>query len=117
MRSELRFTQGPTPRFHRLLPPTGDGAGRCCGAEPHTAGGGLCPPAGFHTAAGAAAVAVAGPRPRADGHPGGHAAATPAGHATAGTHTHILPLTSPKLRSAYGVCARVQPFCSSLGSM
>ena len=79
----LRYSPTP-PSF---LPP-GDGAGGGCGGEPGAAGGGVRPPAERHAPAGAADVAVAGPDPRPDRHPGGHAAAAAAGHTAAGTHTH-----------------------------
>lgn len=71
-----------------LLRTPDDGAGRCGSGEPGSAGGGVCPCAERHTPAGAAAVAVAGPDPRSDGHLGSHPAAGAAGHAPAGTGAH-----------------------------
>ena len=72
---------------HFLLSPPGDGPCRSCRGEPGPAGGSICPSAECHTPACAAYVTVAGPDPRSDRHPRGHAAPAAAGHTTAGTHT------------------------------
>lgn len=73
--------------FTDVTPPLGDCARRGCRGEPSTAGRGVRSSAERHTPAGAAAVAVAGPDPWPDRHPGGHAAAAASGHTAAGMNT------------------------------
>ena len=87
--------------------PAGDGAGGGCGGEPGAAGGGVRPPTERHAPAGAADVAVAGPDPRPDRHPGGHAAAAAAGHAAAGTHTHTHTHTHTQRRPLTCQCPSI----------